>query len=184
MIKTFSPTATGGNLYIFRNAGDFNYIRNLADADSVSVGGYQIMSVGANNDEGIRRAAIGFDTSILRSIVKVNSLKLRVSCTPSNTSGSPAIHVVATSWNPASNIVVGDYDSLTYSSLGNVAWGTFVNTDITLSTSLLNKTGYTKFFLITAYDLNNQEPGGNDIADISASLVVDYVPAIRRGSFI
>lgn len=116
----------------------------------------------------VDRFFFNFDTTSIPNSATIISatLKVYMYTTTSVNTDSISFHIVPSS--PASNttLVGDDFDNITFSSKGSIAFTSLQSsayTNITISDlSLINKAGVTTCALITSLDLNNSTPTGRN----------------------
>ncbi|HEC63841.1 MAG TPA: hypothetical protein ENI23_00945 [bacterium] len=182
--KIFTAIGTGGNIDLGDGAIGWTNVRNAAVGQGIGVGAYQIAAVRDGNYYQIRRIAVGWDTSVLNNIAKsIDGFTIRVDL--GSLGGNPdvcSVHVVETTWDSANNIVLANYNDLTFASKGSETFANIgTDTDIVVSDpAIVNPTGKTEVFLISNRDLNNQAPSDvepdNEISLQNIKAIVDYTP--------
>lgn len=146
---------------LLKSSATWSGARDAASAASIAKTGTGIGQQGTHTGGTYYavRGAFPFDTSSLPDGDVISSVvaHFRAKATPINT---PTIHITKFTPDDATDLVVGDFDKFTFTSIGSFS-PTTADTwyDDTLSDiSSVSKTGWTCFGLLEDHDLDNTTP--------------------------
>jgi len=157
--------------------------RDASTSDSVTVGPFKVGQKLADSTYTIYRSAVCFDTSSLDDDCLIQSAVLTLKRVTANYGLGTIMLKTGAPTYPHIPIVTGDYDRTLYS--GNGGTGSIVGSSCIITLNFagegwINKTGYTKFMVMSQNDINNTPPTANEWAQFYSSstyrpvLVVTY----------